>query len=468
MLKKATTIKEIRKYCTPKPLTQQDLKDFYIDTNDARNPEEDIFSILKNLVTAEEENRILFCGHKGCGKSTELNNLKNKLRDEMFCISFSLEQVTNTTTVTVEELLLIIAEITLKKVKEDKIDINKNSLKDIENSFEKIYEYFADKKETTENKKEIGCEANAELNASTDAILAGLIKTILGLKVKAQIEGKILKTKSSSVIIERQLIKRQSDLMSNVNELIEEVKKALPSNQRLLIIVEDLDKLNIAVARDIFIQNCEFLKINASVIYTIPIFLFYAPDAQACINNFDAYISLPMIKIKNIDGKNNNEGYQTIQKIIYARLDKKLIDDDALDMLIKKTGGVLRHCFEALQRASMANSALKKKKLGTQQIEYGLNRLFNVIWKQVTPPYEPLTSGVIKIEELHKRLSDYYKMEENKKAVKPAPDTINQILLMSSALIEYINGKERVIVHPILEEAIKELKWYEEDRKTGG
>ncbi|MBW1617031.1 MAG: hypothetical protein JRJ49_11015 [Deltaproteobacteria bacterium] len=447
-LKKATTIEEIRKYCTPKPLAEEDLEQFYINTNKARNLEEDIFNKLKNRVTAEVENRILFCGHKGCGKSTELNNLKKKLKQEMFCVSFSVHSECNMFTLKAEELLLVIAERLVASAKDAGLKINDKSLQD-------IYDYFAKESRLEESEIKAGIEAGGGV-AADKSIIGNLLGLLAYIKTDIKLGSRALQTTESV------LIKRPSALLLKINQLIEKIKAGLPEGKKLLIIVEDLDKLNLAVARDIFINNCAFLKINASVIYTIPIFLFYAPDAQACRNNFDSDISLPMIKIKEIDGKENNESFKIIKEIINARLDEKLIDDDALNMLIEKTGGVLRHCFEALQKASETNSALQEKKLGAKQIEYGLNRLGDNLWRQVAPPYDPPPSGVVKIEELYKRLSDYYKIEESKEAIAPSPDVINQILLMSSALIEYINGEERFVVHPILEKRIKKLKWYRE------
>jgi hypothetical protein len=66
--------------------------------------------------------------------------------------------------------------------------------------------------------------------------------------------------------------------------LIESVQDALqPSGKRLLIIVEDLDKLSIAGARRVFIENSNLLTVlRSNIIYTIPIFTFYSPDASWC------------------------------------------------------------------------------------------------------------------------------------------------------------------------------------------
>ncbi len=167
-----------------------------------------------------------------------------------------------------------------------------------------------------------------------------------------------------------------------------------------------------------------------------------------------------MIKIQNIDGSNNEQGYKTIKEIIYARLDKKLVDNDALNLLIKKTGGVLRHCFQAIQKASAANSALEKQQIGIKQIEYGLNDLEYNLWMEVNPGHKLPASEQITLEDLNKKLAEYYEIQEQGKRIRPASDTTDKILLMSSALIEYINGKKRFIVHPILNEGIKTSKWY--------
>ena len=71
--------------------------------------------------------------------------------------------------------------------------------------------------------------------------------------------------------------------------MVESVQDALKAKgKRLLIIVEDLDKLSIADARSIFIENANLLTgIQANIIYTIPIFTFHSPDASAMKAAFD-------------------------------------------------------------------------------------------------------------------------------------------------------------------------------------
>ena len=428
-LKKAKTLDEIHQFCRPMPLKADELEAFFIETDSARNshqhPRERIKKVLKTIPNA----RSLFYGHRGCGKSTELSKLTKEIQDSFFTVSFSIMEEMNLNAVRAEDLILIIAGRILNTAQEAGLKLKDTHLNP-------ILEYFSETVFTEREKHDIGIGAKA---------LLGLF-----LKLKGEIKYNAYDEQTTTAVLR----KRPADLLEQTNILIEAVKDALPEGKDLLVVVEDLDKIDLKQARDIYVQNASLLTgIKVSIIYTIPIFLFHSPDVGAFKPLFDDTISLPMIKVCKPSGE-RAEGFETVRSIILKRVENELIESEALDLLIKKTGGVLRHVFEVLKETSlMATASIP---LSCEHIRYGLDQLRIDLSRQIALPYDTFPDSPKSVEELYKLLTIYARKQREGDFIKPKSDTIHQILIRSCALVEY-NGEQWIGVHPLVREFLEDL-----------
>ena len=90
--------------------------------------------------------------------------------------------------------------------------------------------------------------------------------------------------------------------------------------------------------RELFIKQTAILSnIQASIIYTVPLYLIHSPDVHRLESYFDTLV-LPMIKTYTIEGRDFDEGREILKNIILRRLSDHLIDTDALDLAIEKNG----------------------------------------------------------------------------------------------------------------------------------
>ena len=94
---------------------------------------------------------------------------------------------------------------------------------------------------------------------------------------------------------------------------------------------------------------------------TCPIYLVYDSEYHMIKNDFDYHQLLNMIKVRNDDKTDYDEGINTIEEIVSKRADLSLFDENVLRFLIKKSGGVLRYLFhmirDAVTEAYMRNSS---------------------------------------------------------------------------------------------------------------
>jgi hypothetical protein len=435
---KAGTLQDVRRVCSLGPLdTAEELEQYWVNTDAARSPGFSLRRRIKTFLEDSSDCRILVYGHGGSGKSTELAKLVRELGSGYFVVSFSIRDEMNLTAVQAEDILLVLIERILREIQKIEISISDAVLKP-------VYDYFSSiKRQTTK-----GHEANAEVEAQA-SIGTGYFASLLKLLVS--VKGEIKHSVHSEETVVAHLRKRPADLLLQINIVLNAVRQALPKERRLLLIVEDLDKLDIALSKRIFIENVNVLAgISADIIYTVPIFTFHSPDARILRDNFKD-CGLAMIKILNHDGT-RAEGFEVVRRIIHCRVEETVIAPLAVDLLIEKTGGVLQHVFEVLRNAALLDDAMVP--LTRKNIEAALQAKRNEFWSEIT---WPIPDSARRSEtELYDRLEQYAKKQLLGQKNLPLVDEVNQILLRSCALVEY-NGERWYGVHPLVIENLRAL-----------
>ncbi len=145
---------------------------------------------------------------------------------------------------------------------------------------------------------------------------------------------------------------------------------------------------------------------------------------------------------------------ELVKRIVMARIDKSAMEEEALELLIHKTGGVLRHAFQVLQTAAAMSDV--EIPLAYKHIRYGLNKLRQELARQITLPRDNQQWGGLTVSKLFDRLQEYARLQESGKPIPVVSDPANQILLQSCALVEY-NGEGWLGVHPLIVEHLKKM-----------
>ncbi len=450
--RKATTIDDLRKVCRPEPLTGKALEAFFVETDMARDPHR---ATRKNIEMAleDESASVLFYGHRGCGKSTELNKFLADRPGMFLPVQFSVLDEMTPTNAQAEDLVLVIIERLLKTAEQENIPLEDERL-------DKVYQWFA---ETTEESRK-GHGTSMEMGAGVDTSSAPMGK-LLGLFARFKGEVKFNSYSEETSIFH--LRKRPSDLIARANEILRPMQSAMEKQgdaRRLVVVVEDMDKLDLKQAHEIYVNNANLLTgLDVRIIYTIPIYLFHSPDADAFKNRFTGLVPLRMIKVSEPKPGGTTErttGFDTVKHILLERIGEDLIEDTALDQLVERTGGVLRHVFEVLQIVSIMADI--QKPVRQEHVEYGLAQLRKELWQMIALPLESFHGAPKDLKELYTRLCDYDKKQRAGEKPPCDSDAINQILLKSCALVEY-NGEGWFGVHPLVAENLVKLGRFERD-----
>lgn len=433
----ATTLPEIRKNCFPKPLEGKALEDFFEETAEARDDLGDLRANLKQLFEETDSiRRVLVYGHRGCGKSTELNKFCEELDKSWFIVRFSIADLLPSVGIEAEDILLAMAVAIFEKSgsKQEELKIDDRHLKEVHGFFSQVT-----KSELFDHEAELSVSGGAGVTGDSFwAKLLGLHTSIRGdLKYGSRSE-------ESTVMNVR---RAPAELITALNGLIEAVHTALENQgRRLLIIVEDMDKMNLADAHRVFVGNASLLASpSANLIYTIPLFTFHSSDADAIRAAFDETMPFPMMEVVKLD-KTLAPGYGVIAKIIRKRVSVPILEDDAMDLLIRGTGGVLRNVFEALNLVSTFRN-IHDRAINRQDIGNALDKMSRELGTQIGWPRKE--DGTREIpDDLFDKLMEIAKKQAKGDPVYATSDSRIEVLLRSGALIEY-NGGRWLGVHPL-------------------
>jgi hypothetical protein len=204
--------------------------------------------------------KLLFIGHRGNGKSTELSKLANELTDRFITIGFDVLELTGRPNLEYEDLMLtLLTRITRECYKRGVID--RPLLEPARERWQRFQSWW-------------------------QRLVTGLQFTSpgegmsLGAKLNLQlveIEVGVQQSADTREAIKREVGSRMPELIDYANWVIEQAETA--TDMRLLVIIEGLDKMNLEAAKKLFLDNSAALTApRASIIFTCPSALLYAPD----------------------------------------------------------------------------------------------------------------------------------------------------------------------------------------------
>ena len=447
-LKYASTIEAIKMAVAPDPLELGEVDKFFEETSDARDPHlvrrDEIFELFQ----PEDNVKVLLIGHAGAGKSTELIKFQKEHGDRFVFVSFSLIKEAQLSLASIDVLLVLIVESLVRTLHESfRVSLNEETLKAIYNWFAKSFDI---EEKDLQYTGQIGASANTQDTFWGKLLgVGGFIKA--DIRTGAQTLHKTMKKEE----------RRLSELACNCGLLIKEAQIAIRKElkKELVLIIEDLDKVPLAAADEIFVANpAPLVDLPCKIIYTAPIWLLYSPRAST-LDAFFKKVKLPMIKVRESNGAECKEGREVIKKLIGKRFDiSTLIEEKALELAIDKTGGVLRHIFEVLYRAAaVANQAVRRgarpeKKIIEGDVRYGLDQWRMELVSRIGTLGLPEAFKGITVADMYARLRELANCPRRLDS-----DPINILLLQAHAVIEY-NGEGWHCIHPLIAEHLESMK----------
>lgn len=318
----------------------------YVNTETARGSEHTFSRLARKFgwdpargaFFAPKEKHVLFFGHIGSGKTTELRRYAKQLNDSKRFYAVEVDVLTklDRNNLQYTEVLMAMAESLLERMVGDGYDISDGDLRPIRS-------WFATATQTRATTREASAELKAGLEAGGG--LPGILKLFGGFTAA-------FKTGASQKDEWRQEIRnRFTSLAQAFNGLIVSAQMLLKQSgraERVLFMIDGTDKMRGEDTQQFFVQDAEqLLAIEVLAIYTAPLHLKY--DGRLG-GKLDADMVLPMIKLCESDDHRCEAGWAALKEMLLRRADGTIFATDAeIETLVEYSGGHPRELLRLLK-----------------------------------------------------------------------------------------------------------------------
>ncbi len=312
----AKTIEDALRLFDPNyPLIEEvDINAYYVERDNS--PLAEIKTILK---TDTGFPKILLSGPPGCGKCTELGKLKEDLKKNFHVILLQAKNFTNNFELNLDGLISKILKEVSGIAKKEKLKIH-----------DKIDKFLL---------LGSGWETSTELTIS---VKGGKGKEVL---LDTSVIDKIITEGAQQENVFKQVSKQTSkpgigDMIGLLNEAIEDID--LKTQKDVLVLVPDMDKISVENAKDLFTKSLRILtRIPCFMVYTFPLLLKYDPEFINIYHNFNGIYYLSNCQVVDQLGNPDQNSQKKLKEIITKRMPNKLIYDEAIELIIKLSGGIV-------------------------------------------------------------------------------------------------------------------------------
>ena len=402
---KASNLREVYRIFDPQePLKDEGLREYYVER------ESPIDKMIQAIESANKPSKILFAGTRGNGKTTELNRLVDKIKDDFFVVSFSIKDRLDMVDVRYTDILLAIGSGIYEKTTEE-IELDEKLKKGLDDWSERVVETIKEE------------QKGLELGAGFSAIVK-LMGTIKSQSTTKEIMRKVLEP-------------RMSDLIDNINRIIFAAENDKKLGKKLLVVVDDLDKIAPKQAEELFFEYATTLiQPKCRIIYTVPITIPFSNKFQHVIRFFDHHQILPNIKIFESDGTLNMSNQSFMKKIALNRMDEGLITENALNLAIENSGGILQDFIRIIRNSANIASGREGEKIEKEDVEKIISDIRN-----------DYIRGLNKVDfDLLREVKRTHEKEDGEKF---------QSLLFNLVILEYLNDSIWYDVHPSIKGILK-------------
>ena len=371
--------------------------------------------IINGKVSEDVGNaKILYTGHTGSGKSTELLKLHHRLNqpDQYFSIYLNVDDYIQISDFKSEDLMVLLIASLVNALQEQGIDYGVSGL-------QKIAEEWLSDKDVTE---EIKSKMETEGGISGEIGTGGLLKFF---SAKAFIKSIFSYGSQTSTTIRRKIEEKQGDYLISFNLALKEIKDDIRRSgkgREVVFILDGLEKLRwdrIDTYTRTFFQNSRLINgLNCSLICCVPIDTLYDPKTSQVLSTYQHY-TLPLIPISDAT-------IPVFSEVITRRMDKAtFFEDGVLEYCVRQSGGSPRQLIRIVDtcliysdtndfKVSMVIAEKACKKLGLDLVRRLTSEHFEILKKGDYERADPLILDLLFSLDLME-----YNGEENNR--KPNP-----------------------------------------------
>ncbi|MEM6251793.1 MAG: P-loop NTPase fold protein [Cyanobacteria bacterium P01_D01_bin.156] len=387
---------------------------------------------LRQEINASALNgKFVFAGHRGCGKSTLLKQVSVDMQSSHAVVFFSIADQIEMSAVTHTNILYSIAIQLLSYASKQKINVSE------------------DVRETL-----LGWNSTVRKQVSSEGTKGSMG---FGTKALQIIDLSLKQEKSFRDDLEKTFSKKISDLVQKCDRVaaaIQTVKK-----QPVLVIIDDLDKLDLPLAEAIFRNNIKSLfSPGFRIVFTVPIAAIRETKVLSALHSEGIVRPrlFPVAKFfskenRHVQGAEPDAKYvDTFVELIHKRIPEGLIEPETARRIVLMSGGVVREivrlarecCLECMVQIDIESDDVVT--INQETLKIALRNLRNDFARQIG--------------------SDLYKLMATVYETAETPDARSEEftrLLHGLMVLEYENDSIWYDIHPIVIELLKQKQLIE-------
>lgn len=318
----------------------------FVDTTEARGSQKTLNRLARKfgLLLSEDQffppvqKHVLFFGHVGSGKTTELRHYTKTLNgpERFLIVEVDITVALDRNNLKYADTLMAMARALLTSLFEMHIELGDGALADLER-------WFSERVLQSEEASQF--EVDIKTGVEVKGGIPGLLKIFTGF-TSAFKENKTYKESLRKVI--RNSFGEFAVAFNRLLRLAEQTIDQHGIAKRVLFIIDGTDKLRGDDTREFFVHDAEqLLAIEGHVIYTAPLSLKYEGNLAG---KLDADLVLPMIKLFERNNNPWNLGWDAMRKMLLLRADHSLFaSDNEINLLIEHSGGHPREMLRLLK-----------------------------------------------------------------------------------------------------------------------
>ena len=417
---RANTLKSAYLACTLEPLDGERIEQYYVDLSAVRKTlAVDRISTILDLQEADNFSTILFTGHRGSGKSTELKRIQKIWKESYHVIYLEVNEETDINDANYTDLYLIV-------IKQVEFALRKLGLKFDQRLLSSFEAWF--KEITEENEESVEKSVSVESEASLEGGAPFIAK--LMVKLLAQIKGSDKQKTTIRQTLEKDISRLKADINLLLRDAYVKLQKKYPDYKGLLIIFDNLDRISPKVADHLFFEYAAQLQeLHCTIIYTVPISVLCSPKNPLSLFDGNPHI-VPMVNIyqfdRNVRDLNYNQiGLDTIASAIEKRVNVDAVFNSRAELLelAKASGGNVRQLMQMMRSACLTASTKNHPKILAEDVIYAIKEQQFSFERFIPEEHYPVLAQVY----LNKDVSK---------------DDIGQLMLFNTSVLEY-NGDNR-------------------------
>lgn len=228
---KAVNLEQVLNYFSAnQPLTGQRLKEWFVERG---TPIRKQIALDLNRRHISDPAKVLLIGHRGSGKSTELNQLATELDEKFFAVSFDAYETIGRSNLEYEDIMLtIFSKVIQACIRENVLpkplvqQLNEGLVQPALSWWRQFI-------------------SGRNISVSSESSVTLQLQTIVG-----QVEAALKHSSETREVFKQRVSQQLPELLRQLDDLVNVIQKG--TNKRLLVVVEGTDKIDRQAAINLF------------------------------------------------------------------------------------------------------------------------------------------------------------------------------------------------------------------------